>query len=146
MGQGIHTGIGNLFHRKSHHEIRIYDRNVRSNIKVSQRIFHSGLIVCDNRECRYLCSCTGCGRNRRESCFLSQFREAKRSDQVFKCSLRVLIERPHRLRRIDRGTAAHGYDPVRLKLAHRFRASHNGLHRRIRFYALKNFNFHSTVF
>ena len=58
MCQCIHTCVCNLFYRQSCYKIRIHDRNVRCDIKVSQRIFYTCLIVCDNRECCYFCSCS----------------------------------------------------------------------------------------
>ena len=146
MCQGIHTGICNLFDRKSHNEIRVHDRNIRSNIKVGKRIFHACLIIRDNGERSHLCGCTGSRRDRSEFRFLSQFREAERSDQIFECCFRILVEGPHRLRRVDRGTTAHRYDPVRFELAHCFRASHNCLYGRIRLNPLKNLDFHSAFF
>ena len=71
MCQRIHTCICNLFCRKSLYQFGIYDRNIRCDIKISQRIFYAGLIVCDNRKCCYFCCSTGCRRDRTEFCFLS---------------------------------------------------------------------------
>ena len=146
MSQSIHTGVGNLFYRKSHNQIRINDGNIRSDVEVSQRIFDAALIISDNGESSYFGSSTGSRGDGSESCFLSQLRETEGSDEILEFRIRILMESPHSLGCIDGGTSAHCHDPVRLELLHHFCASHDSLNRGIRFYAFDQLHFHAALF
>jgi hypothetical protein len=73
----------------------------------------------------------------------AQHREIERDAESLKRDLWVFIERPHGLRRVDRGAAAHGDDPIRLECAHRLRALYDGLDGRIGLNAFKHRNFHA---
>ena len=48
MCKSIHTCICNLFNRESCNKVRINDCNIWCDVEVSQWIFHTSLIVCDN--------------------------------------------------------------------------------------------------
>ena len=50
VGQGVHSCVGNLLYRKTCNQIRINDGYIRGDVKVCQRIFHSSLIIGNNRE------------------------------------------------------------------------------------------------
>ena len=71
VGQRIHSRICHLLYRQSGYQIRIHDGHIRRNIKVSQRVFHTSLIVCNNGKCGYLRSCSRGGRNRSKLRLLS---------------------------------------------------------------------------
>ena len=146
VGKRIHSCVSNLFCRKSGNQIRIHDGNVRCDVEVSQRIFYAGLIIGDNGESGHFRSGSGCTRDSGKFGFLSQFREVKRNAEIFKGGVRIFIECPHSLRSVDRGTAAHGNDPVRLKLAHCLCAAHDGLNGWVRLNALKYFHFYTGFF
>ena len=143
VSQRIHTCVSHLFCRKVGNQIGINDCHIRGDIEVSQRIFHTGLIVGDYGECSYLCCRAGSGRDGCKFCFLTQLREIKRNAQILEGGIRVLVECPHSLCCVDRGTATHGYDPVRLELSHHSCALHNSLNGRIRLNNLNQLYFHT---
>ena len=78
--------------------------------------------------------------------FLAQLGEAERRDQLLERAVGILIERPHSLRGVDGGTATHGDDPVRLKLAHGRGALHNGGDGGVRLDVLEELHFHTGLF
>ena len=143
MCQGIHTGISHLFWRKTLYQIGVYKCDIRSDVKISQRIFYAGSVICDNRECSYLCCSSGSSSDSSKFCFLAQFRETERCDQILESNIRIFIKCPHCFCGIDRRTATEGNDPVRLEFLHLLSAFYNGLYRRIRLYAFKCMHFHS---
>ena len=57
MGHGIHTSVGNQLLGHCLSQFRVYDSDIRCDLKIGDRIFYAFLIICDNRECRYLCRC-----------------------------------------------------------------------------------------
>ena len=59
MGQGIHSGVSYLLYRKAGYKIRIYDSNVRSNIKIRQWVFYTCMIIGNNGESSYFCCSSG---------------------------------------------------------------------------------------
>ena len=138
MCQCIHTCVSNLLYRETHDKIRIYNCNVRCNIKIGKWVFYSGLIVGNNGEC--------CWRNCSKFCFCSQFREVERNTEIFKCNIRIFIECPHCFCSINRWSATHSYDPVRLELLHNCCTFHNGLNRWIWLNTFKKLYFHSCFF
>ena len=143
MGQSIHTGVSNLLNRKGCNEIRVEDRNIRGDLKVSQRILDALCVIGDNGESGYLGCSSGSRRNCTEVSFRSQLREVERNDKIFKGRIRVLIECPHCLCGIDWRTTADGNDPVRLEFGHCLCAFHNGLNGRVWLNALEKLNFHA---
>ena len=78
MGQGVHTGVGYLLCRQSLYQFRIYNGYVRSDIKVGQRIFYSGLVgfVITEKAVTSVGS-TGGGGDGREFGLLAELREIK---------------------------------------------------------------------
>ena len=126
-------------------QIRINDSNIRSDIEVSQRIFNALVIIGNYGERGHLGGSAGGGRNRQEFRFLTQSGESKRSDQVFKLSVRILIKSPHSLRGVNRRTAADRNDPVRLEFLHGLGALHNGFYRRIRLNAFEQHSFNAGL-
>ena len=71
MGQGIHSGVSYLLYRKAGYQIRIYDSNVRSNIKIRQWVFYTCMIIGNNGESSYFCCSSGSRRDCCELCLLS---------------------------------------------------------------------------
>ncbi len=59
VGQSVHTGVSNLFYRKTHNQIRINDSYIRGDVEVSQRILDTSAVICDNGEGSYFGSSTG---------------------------------------------------------------------------------------
>ena len=86
---------------------------------------------------------TGGGGDGAEVCLAAQRRDAEHLAHLLKGDLRVLVLDPHGLGSVDGGAAAHGDDPVGLKLQHGFGAAHDCLHRGIGLDALKQFHFHA---
>ena len=120
MRHGIHTSMCNQLLRHGFCQCTINNGNIRRNVEVCQRILDTLVIVGDNRECGYFGCRTGCRRNCTELCLCPQCREIKRCAKVFKLGIRIFIECPHCLCSIDRRTAAHGNNPIRLKFPHLF--------------------------
>ena len=146
MGQGIHTGIGNLLRRKGRNQIRVHNGDIRRDFKVSQRIFNSLGVIGDNGESSYLCGSTGCCGDCTEESFCTELREVEGNNQFLKGGIRMLVECPHGLGRINRGAASDCDDPVRSEFLHGCCAFHNGFNGRIRFHTLKETYFHACFF
>ena len=145
MRHRIHTGVGSQLLRHRLCQIRVNDCYIRRNIEISQRVLDALLVICDYAECRNLGCCAGGRRNRAEFRLCAQGREAERCNQILKLCIRILVECPHRLCCIDRGSAADCYDPVRTELLHQLRALHDRLYARIRLYSLKQSHFHAGL-
>ena len=146
MCHSVHTSMCNQLFRHSFCQFRIYNGNVRRDIKVSQRILNTLVIVRNYRKCSYFCRSTRCRRNCTKFCLCPQCREAKRCNDFFKCSIRILIEYPHCLCSVNRRATTHGNDPIRLEFPHCFCTLHYGFYRRIRFNAFKQLHFHAGFF
>ena len=143
VGHGIHAGVcGELLG----HGLRkrgIHDGHVWRDVEVSQRVLDALCIVRDDGECGHLGRRAGSGRDGAEVRLGAQRREVERDAEILEGGLRIFVERPHGLRRIDRGTAADGNDPVRLELAHCRRALHDRFDGRIGLNAFKHRDFHA---
>ena len=145
MGHSIHTGMRGQLLRHRLCQLGVNDRDIRRDVVVSERVLDALVIVGDDRECGdFGCRARG-RRNCTEVCLRAELREAERRDDRFKAGVRVFVEHPHRLCSVNRRTAAHCDDPVRLELAHNFCAAHDGLNRRVGLNALKQLNFHAAV-
>ena len=127
-------------------EFRIDNRHVRRDIEVRQRIFDARLIVGDDGERRHLGRRAGGRGNGAEFRLRAERGEVKGNAQLFKRDVRIFVERPHRLRRVDGRTAAHGDDPVGLERGHRRSALHDRFDRGIGFDVFKELNFHTRFF
>ena len=145
MRHSIHAGVRGQFFGHGLREVRVDNRHIRRDVEVCERILHTLCIIRDNGERSHLRRRTGGGRNRAETRLGAQRREIEWDAELFKRGVRILIERPHGFRRINRGAAANGDDPVRLELTHCRRAFHNGLDGRIRLNAFKGHNFHACL-
>lgn len=137
VGQRVHTGVRGQVGRHGLCQRRVNDGHVGGDVEICQRVLDALGVVGDNGERGHLGGCAGCGRDRQEFGLLSQLREVKRSDEILEGGVRVLVERPHGLRRVDGGTAAHGNNPVGLVLSHHLGALHHRLNGRIRLHILK---------
>ncbi len=146
MGHSVHTCVCDEFLRHGFGKVRIYDRNVWCDFKISDRIFNPLLIIGNNRKCSYFGCGAGRRRNRTKMCFLAQAWDTEYFAHIFKGNIRIFVFDPHSLCSIDRRAAAHSDNPVRLKLCHRFRAFHYGLYRWVWLNAFKNLYFHSCFF
>ena len=146
VGHSIHTSVGYQFLRHGLCQIRIDDGYIRGDLEISDRIFNSLLIVCNDRECSNLCSSSGSRRNCTEMSFSSQFRDTKYLTHIFKGNVRILIFDPHCFCCVDRRTTTHSNDPVRLECFHSCSALHYGFYGRIRLNAFVKLNFHSCFF
>ena len=124
-------------------QIRVNDGHIRSDLKVGDGVLDALLVVGDDGESRHLGGGAGSRRNGAEVCFAAQRRDAEHFAHLFKGDVRVLVLDPHGLCGIDGGAAAHGNDPVRLKLQHGLGTAHDGLHRRIGFDALEQLHLHA---
>ena len=143
MGHGIHACMRYQLGRHCLRQGRINDCHIRSNVEVCQRIFDTLLVISDNCKCGNFRCRSGCRRNRTEMSFLTQFREGKRSDQIFKGYIRIFIKCPHGFGCIDRRASAHGNNPVGFEFLHHFGTAHNCFYRRISFHTFEKLNFHA---
>ena len=128
MCQSIHSGVGNELLRHRLGQFRIYDRNIRCDLEIGDRVFDPLLIIGNDGERRNFRCGSGCRRDSTEFRLGAELRKSEDLAHIFECCLRIFILDPHGLRRIDRGTSADSHDPVRTKVLHKFRAAHNGLY------------------
>ena len=141
--QSVHAGIGNLLDGKALYQCRVDDGHVRRDFKVGQRILDALGVVRDDGKCRHFRRRAGRGRDGAEAGLRPQFREIERRAQILERRLGILVERPHGLGRVNRGTAANGHDPIRLEICHGLCALHDRLYRRIRLDTLEKRDFHA---
>ena len=143
VGHGVHARVGRQLLGHGVHQFRIYDGDIRSNFKISDRIFNAFLVIGDDREGSNFRGGAAGGGNSAEVCFGAQLRQAEYLTHIRKSSFRVFVFDPHGFGRVDGAAAAHGHDPVRLEFLHDGRAFHNGLYRRVAFDAFNDFRFHT---
>ena len=143
VSHSVHTCVCNQLLRHSFSQVGINDCNIRSDLEVSDRVFDTVVVISDDGERGDLGSGTGGGRNSAEVCFLSQLGNAEYLAHILKGTFRILVLDPHSLRSVDRRTAAHSHDPVRIELKHLLSAVHNGSNRRIRLNAVNDHYFKS---
>ncbi len=141
--QGVHSGVGRQLWRHRLRERRVDDRHIRRDVEVGQRIFDAFVVVGNDCERRHFRRRARRGWNRDEFRLRTQCRERERRDQILEFRFRVFIERPHRLGRVDWGTAAHRDDYVRFKFLHDRRATHYRFHGRIGLDAFDQNRFHA---
>ena len=146
MCHRIHSGMCYQFLWHCLCKFRINDCNIRCDLKVSDRIFDTFLIIGDDGKCSYLCCSSRSWGNRTEMRFLTKFWNTKHLAHILKCDIRIFVFDPHSLCRIDRRTSSDRNDPVRTKLFHRLCALHYGLHRWIRLNSFKKLYFHAGFF
>ncbi len=146
MCHGVHTGMCNQLLRHGFRQVRVHNGNIRCNFKIRNRVFDSFFVIRDNGKSRYLRCSAGSRRYCTETCFCPKLRKTEHLAHIFKGNLRVFIFNPHGLGSINRGTAAHGDNPVRFKFSHCISAFHNCFHRRIRLNSFKYFNLHACFF
>ena len=143
VGHRVHAGVRNQLLGHGLRQLRIDDGHVRRDFKIGNRVFDALGIIGDDGERRHLGRRAGGGGNGAEMCFAAQLRQAEDLAHVLKRALRVFVFDPHGLRRVDRGAAAHGDNPIRLEPGHRGRALHHGLHGRVRLDALVKLDLHA---
>ena len=143
MGHGVHTGVGDQLLGHGLSQIGVHDGHVRGDLEVRDGVLDALLVVGDDGEGGHLGSSAGGGGNGAEVCLAAQRRDAEHLAHLLKGDLGVLVLDPHGLGCIDGRAAAHGDDPVGLKLQHGLGTAHDGLHGRIGFDALEQFHFHA---
>ena len=143
MGHGVHTGVGNQLLGHGLSQIGVNDGHVRGDLEVCDGVLNTLLVVGDDGEGGHLGSSAGGGGNGAEVSLAAQRRNAEHLAHLLKGDLGVLVLDPHSLGRVDGRTAAHGDDPVGLKLQHSLSTAHNGLYGRIGFDALEQLHFHA---
>jgi len=141
MRHRIHTRIGRQLLRHRLRKLGIDNSHVRRNIEVGQRILDTFLVIGNDREGGDFRRRARGGRDSTEFRLCAQRREIERRAKRFKCGIGILVEGPHRLCSINRRTAADGYNPIRLELAHRLCTLHNRFHGGIRLHTLKQTDF-----
>ena len=122
---------------------RVNDSNIRSNLKIGKRILNTLLVICNNRKCGYLGSCSGSRRNRTELSFVPQCRDTEDLTHIFKSAIRILVLNPHCLSRINRRTSTDGNNPIRSEVLHLLRTLHYGIYGRIGLNPFKKLYFHT---
>ena len=136
VGQGVHAGVGHQLGGHGLGQGRVDDGHVGGDIEVGQGVLDALLVVGDDGESGDLGGGARGGGDGAEPGLLAQLREAEGGDQILKGGLRVLVEGPHGLGRVDGRATAHGDDPIGFKLPHDCRAAHHGFHRGIGLYVL----------
>ena len=143
VGHGVHAGVGHQLLGHGLGQIRVHDGHVRGDLKVRDGVLDTLLVVGDDGESGHLSGSAGGGGNGAEVCLAAQRRDAEHLAHLLKGDVGILVLDPHGLGRVDGGAAAHGNDPVRLKLQHGFGTAHDGLHGGVRLDAFKQFDFHA---
>ena len=139
----IHTGVGDQLLGHGLGQIGIDDGDIGGDLKVSDGVLDALLIIGDDGEGGHLSGGAGGGRDGAEVGLAAERRNAEHLAHLLKGDLRVLVLDPHGLCGINGGAAAHGNDPVGLKLQHGLGTAHDGLHGRIGFDALEQLHFHA---
>ena len=143
VSHGVHTGVGNQLLGHGLSQIRVHDGHVRGDLKVRDGVLDALLVVGNDGESGHLGGSAGGGGNGAEVCLAAQRRDAEHLAHLLKGDLGVLVLDPHGLGSINGRAAAHGDDPVGLKLQHGLSTAHDGLHGRIGFDALEQLHFHA---
>ena len=136
----VHTRVGRQLLRHRLREVGIDDGHVRRDVEIGQRILDALLVVGDDRERGDLRRRARGGRDGAELRLRAQRREIERRAERVERRVGIFVEGPHRLRSVNRRTAADGDDPIGLELAHRLGALHNRFHGGIRLHALEQTN------
>ena len=143
VGHGVHTGMGGELLGHGLRQIRVHDGHVRGDVEVCQGVLDALVIVGDHGEGRHFRGRAGGGGDGAELGLGPQGGEVEGNAQLLKGGVRILVERPHGLGRVNGGTAANGNDPVRLEFLHGLGALHHRFHRGVRLYAFKQGHFHA---
>ena len=143
VSHGVHTGVGNQLFGHGLSQIGVNDGHVRGDLEVRDGVLDALLVVGNDGESGHLGGSARGGGNSTEVCLAAQRRDAEHLAHLLKGDLGVLVLDPHGLGCIDGRAAAHGDDPVGLKLQHGLGTAHDGLHGRIGFDALEQLHFHA---
>ena len=146
VGHGVHTGVGHQLLGHGLGQVGVHDGHVRGDLEVGDGVLDALLVIGDDGEGGHLGGSAGGGGDGAEVCLAAQRRDAEHLAHLLKGDVGVLVLDPHGLGGVDGGAAAHGDDPVGLKLQHGFGAAHDRLHRGIGLDALKQFHFHAGFF
>ena len=141
VGQGVEAGVGSELARLGAGQHRIDDGDGRGQRIIGDRVLITGLVVGDHSERRDFGTGAGRSRNADQLGLLAQRRNLERAltdieellTHIGEGDFRVLVQQPHDLGRIHRGTTADGDDGIRLELlAHHGGTTFDGLHARLR--------------
>ena len=146
MRENVHTGVCRNVRRHTSGQCRIQNCNIGNHIGRYDRVFDVIVRVGDNRKSRNFAGSTACRRNADKPCLVAQGRHRAGFYDVFKSNIRVFVKAPHNLCRIQCGTAADCYNPVRAEVFHLFAAFKDGFNRRIRLHSVDNDRFDSGFF
>ena len=138
VGQRVHAGVGAELGGHGVGELGVDDGDVRGDVEVGQRVLDALLVVGDDGERGDLGGGAGGGGDGAELGLGAELREGERYDGLLEGLLRVLVEQPHGLGRVDRGTAADADDPVGLEGLHGLGALHDRLDGRVGLDALED--------
>ncbi|MPN02492.1 hypothetical protein SDC9_149708 [bioreactor metagenome] len=127
VGHRVHAGVRRQLLRHRLGKFGVYYRHVGRDVEIRQRVLDALRVVGDDGEGRNLRRRSRRRGDGAELRLLAQRREIEGDAEGLKGRVGVFIEGPHRLRRVDRRTAADGDDPVGLELAHHSRAPHDRL-------------------
>ena len=141
VGQSIETSIGSQLARLSTCQHRIDDSDGRGQRVIGDRVLIAGLVVGNHSERRDFGTGAGGSRDAHQLGLLAQRRNLERAltdieellTHIGEGDFRVLVQQPHDLGRIHRGTTADGDDGIRLELlAHHGGAALDGFDARLR--------------
>ena len=124
VGQRVEAGVGGQAAGLGAGQHRIHDRDGRGQRVVGDRVLVTGLVVGDHRERRHFRAGARRGRDAHELGLLAQRRDLEGAladieellAHVGEGDFRVLVEQPHDLGRVHRGSAADRDDRVGLEL------------------------------
>ena len=141
VGQGVEAGVGSELARLGAGQHRIDDGDGRGQRVIGDRVLIAGLVVGDHSERRDFGTGAGGSRDAHQLGLLAQRRDLERAltdieellTHIGEGDFRVLVQQPHDLGRIHRGTTADGDDGIRLELlAHHGGATFDGFDARLR--------------
>ena len=141
VGQGVEAGVGSELARLGAGQHRIDDGDGRGQRVIGDRVLIAGLVVGDHSERRDFGTGAGGSRDAHQLGLLAQRRDLERAltdieellTHIGEGDFRVLVQQPHDLGRIHRGTTADGDDGIRLELlAHHGGAALDGFDARLR--------------
>ena len=142
MRQCVDTRSRRQSLRYIHHQICVYDRNVRQKFVICKRIFSTAIFVGDNGKRRNFRTCTCRSSHCDKGSLIAHMREGvysltdihKSHCKVLEIDFGMLIKYPHNLTCVHCRATAYCNDYVRLEFLHSLSAFHCATKRWIRSY------------
>ena len=142
----IHTCMSCKLLRHCFCKCRVNNRNIRRDIEISKRILNTIFIVCNNAKSSNLCCCAWSRWNSTEFSLCTKCWETKWCNQILKACVWIFIKYPHSFCCVNRRTAAHCNNPIRLKFCHSLCTTHNCINTWVWLNIFKKLNLHTCFF